>query len=40
LARQSGDPGKPRINEVTRAAYIRDCDVGVQRWNRLVAGRV
>jgi len=25
------------INEVTRAAYVRDCDVGVQRWNRLVA---
>ena len=25
------------MNEVTRAAYVRDCDVGVQRWNRLVA---
>jgi len=22
---------------VTRAAYVRDCDVGVQRWNRLAA---
>ena len=29
------------MNEVTRAAYIRDCDIGVQRWNRLIqdAGR-
>jgi benzoyl-CoA 2,3-dioxygenase component B len=25
------------MNEVTRAAYARDCDVGVQRWNRLFA---
>ena len=25
------------MNEVTRAAYVRDCGVGVQRWNRLVA---
>jgi benzoyl-CoA 2,3-dioxygenase component B len=25
------------MNEVTRAAYVRDCDVGVQRWNRLIA---
>jgi len=24
------------MNEVTRAAYVRDCDVGVQRWNRLL----
>jgi len=22
---------------VTRAAYVRDCDLGVQRWNRLAA---
>ena len=25
------------MNEVTRAAYARDCDVGVQRWNRHAA---
>jgi len=25
------------MNEVTRGAYVRDCDVGVQRWNRLLA---
>ena len=25
------------MNEVTRAAYARDCDVGVQRCNRLTA---
>ena len=25
------------MNEVTRAAYVRDCRVGVQRWNRLIA---
>jgi benzoyl-CoA 2,3-epoxidase subunit B len=25
------------MNEVTRAAYGRDCDVGVQRWNRHAA---
>jgi benzoyl-CoA 2,3-epoxidase subunit B len=24
------------MNEVTRAPYVRDCDVGVQRWNRLI----
>ena len=24
------------MNEVTRAAYVRDCDIGVQRWNRLI----
>jgi benzoyl-CoA 2,3-dioxygenase component B len=24
------------LNEVSRAAYIRDCDIGVQRWNRLI----
>jgi benzoyl-CoA 2,3-dioxygenase component B len=21
---------------VTRAAYVKDCDIGVQRWNRLI----
>jgi benzoyl-CoA 2,3-dioxygenase component B len=25
------------MNEVTRALYARDCDVGVQRWNRHAA---
>jgi benzoyl-CoA 2,3-epoxidase subunit B len=30
-------PLRTAINEVTRAAYIRDCGVGVQRWNRLIA---
>jgi len=30
-------PLRSAMNEVTRAAYVRDCDVGVQRWNRLVA---
>ncbi len=24
------------LNEVSRAAYIKDCDIGVQRWNRLI----
>ncbi len=24
------------INEATRSAYVKDCDVGVQRWNRLI----
>ena len=30
-------PLRSAMNEVTRAAYVRDCDVGVQRWNRLIA---
>jgi benzoyl-CoA 2,3-dioxygenase component B len=30
-------PMRSAMNEVTRAAYARDCDVGVQRWNRLIA---
>jgi benzoyl-CoA 2,3-dioxygenase component B len=25
------------MNEVTRGAYIRDCEIGVKRWNRLIA---
>jgi benzoyl-CoA 2,3-dioxygenase component B len=25
------------MNEITRTAYIADCDIGVQRWNRLIA---
>ena len=24
------------MNEVTRLAYIRDCDLGVKRWNRII----
>jgi benzoyl-CoA 2,3-epoxidase subunit B len=24
------------MNEVTRSLYIKDCDIGVQRWNRLI----
>jgi len=28
-------PLRSAMNEVTRTAYVRDCDVGVQRWNRL-----
>src|SRR5262249_22024280 len=30
-------PMRGAMNEVTRGAYIKDCDVGVQRWNRLIA---
>jgi benzoyl-CoA 2,3-epoxidase subunit B len=29
-------PLRSAINEVTRAAYIRDCGIGLERWNRLV----
>src|SRR5246500_3429049 len=36
-ARAEDVPMRSAMNEVTRAAYVRDCDVGVQRWNRLVA---
>jgi benzoyl-CoA 2,3-dioxygenase component B len=25
------------MNEVTRGAYVRDCEIGVKRWNRLIA---
>jgi benzoyl-CoA 2,3-dioxygenase component B len=24
------------MNEVSRAAYVKDCEIGVQRWNRLI----
>lgn len=24
------------MNEVTRSLYVKDCDIGVQRWNRLI----
>jgi benzoyl-CoA 2,3-dioxygenase component B len=30
-------PMRSAMNEVTRAAYVKDCDLGVQRWNRLAA---
>jgi benzoyl-CoA 2,3-dioxygenase component B len=36
-ARAEDVPMRSAMNEVTRAAYVRDCDVGVQRWNRLIA---
>jgi benzoyl-CoA 2,3-epoxidase subunit B len=29
-------PMRAAMNEVSRVAYIRDCDIGVQRWNRLI----
>jgi benzoyl-CoA 2,3-dioxygenase component B len=30
-------PMRNAMNEVTRVAYIKDCDIGMQRWNRLIA---
>jgi benzoyl-CoA 2,3-dioxygenase component B len=30
-------PMRNAMNEVTRVAYIADCDIGVQRWNRMIA---
>ncbi|HEV2265530.1 MAG TPA: benzoyl-CoA 2,3-epoxidase subunit BoxB [Stellaceae bacterium] len=30
-------PLRNAMNEVTRQAYIKDCDSGVQRWNKLIA---
>jgi benzoyl-CoA 2,3-epoxidase subunit B len=30
-------PMRNAMNEVTRAAYIRDCEIGVKRWNRLIS---
>src|SRR5439155_9515710 len=29
-------PMRSAMNEVTRAAYVKDCSVGVERWNRLI----
>jgi benzoyl-CoA 2,3-epoxidase subunit B len=29
-------PMRSAMNEVTRSAYIKDCDIGVQRWSRLI----
>lgn len=25
------------MNEVVRGSYVKDCDIGVQRWNRIIA---
>jgi benzoyl-CoA 2,3-dioxygenase component B len=30
-------PMRNAINEVTRLAYIKDCGIGIERWNRLIA---
>jgi benzoyl-CoA 2,3-epoxidase subunit B len=30
-------PLRNAMNEVTRGAYIRDCEIGIKRWNRLIA---
>lgn len=30
-------PMRNAMNEVTRQAYVRDCEVGLTRWNRLIA---
>ena len=30
-------PLRNAMNEATRLAYIRDCEIGVKRWNRLIA---
>jgi len=30
-------PMRNAMNEVTRAAYMADCEIGVRRWNRLIA---
>ncbi|HYZ41555.1 MAG TPA: benzoyl-CoA 2,3-epoxidase subunit BoxB [Stellaceae bacterium] len=32
-----GVPMRTALNEVSRAAYVKDCGIGVQRWNRLIA---
>jgi benzoyl-CoA 2,3-dioxygenase component B len=34
-------PMRNAMNEVTRTVYVKDCEIGVQRWNRLIqeAGR-
>jgi benzoyl-CoA 2,3-dioxygenase component B len=29
-------PMRNAINEITRSAYVKDCNVGVTRWNRLI----
>jgi benzoyl-CoA 2,3-dioxygenase component B len=30
-------PMRTALNEVSRLAYVKDCGIGVQRWNRLIA---
>jgi benzoyl-CoA 2,3-dioxygenase component B len=30
-------PLRNAMNEAVRAAYVRDCEIGVKRWNRLIA---
>ena len=30
-------PTRNAMNEITRQAYIRDCEVGLKRWNRLIS---
>jgi len=30
-------PMRNAMNEVTRQAYVRDCEVGLTRWNRVIA---
>jgi benzoyl-CoA 2,3-dioxygenase component B len=29
-------PTRSAMNEVSRVAYVKDCEIGVQRWNRLI----
>jgi benzoyl-CoA 2,3-dioxygenase component B len=29
-------PMRSAMNEVSRLAYVKDCEIGVQRWNRLI----
>ena len=30
-------PMRNAMNEITRAAYVEDCNVGIRRWNRLIS---
>src|SRR5262249_42420982 len=30
-------PLRNAMNEVTRGAYVRDCEIGLKRWNRTIA---
>ena len=29
-------PMRNAMNEVTRSSYVRDCELGLKRWNRLI----
>jgi benzoyl-CoA 2,3-epoxidase subunit B len=29
-------PMRSAMNEVSRTAYVKDCEIGIQRWNRLI----